>query len=240
MHWVLIVFAVLALAGAVGCLWYRTRLGKQIALMAATATSRAAEVAGLAPGTVVEVKGTLRCAAPLTAEFSKEPCVYYKSQIDRETVYYARDSQGRSERRTRTETVHSNTRFAPCTVEDDSGGVAVTFEGADVEGQQAVNRREREDASVVGTIASIALGSGGPGTLIYTETILSRDIPIYVLGEVQADRSIGKPAQGSSNKVFVISHSSRDLKSTVIWLLVGAIVLFAVAGVLGYFAATLA
>src|SRR6185312_9727855 len=97
---------------------------------------------------------------------------YFKSQIDRETVYYTRDSQGRNERKTRTETVHSNTAFAPCTVEDDSGPVALKFEGAEVEGQQAVNRREREESSLAGTMVSIALGSGGPGTLIYTETIL--------------------------------------------------------------------
>ena len=89
---------------------------------------------------------------------------------------------------------------------------------------------------------SIALGSNDSSTLLYTETILPKDIPVYVLGEVQADRSIGKPAAGSSNRVFVVSQKSEEertgsLRRTMIWLLVGATVLFAVAAVLGYFAA---
>ena len=79
-------------------------------------------------------------------------------------------------------------------------------------------------------------------TLLYTETILPQDIPVYVLGEVQADRSIGKPAAGSNNRVFVVSQKSEEertgsLRRTMIWLLVGATVLFAIAAVLGYFAA---
>jgi hypothetical protein len=242
MHWVLIIFALIALAGAAGCLWYRQRLGREIALMAATATSKAVDVARLAPGTVAEVKGTLRCAVPLTAEFSKEVCVYHKSDIERETVYYQRDSQGRSQRKTRTETVHTSTRFAPCTVEDDSGAVPVRLEGAEVEGRQAFHRREQEQQSVAGAVLNIALGSGG-ATLIYTETVLAKDIPVYVLGEVQADRSIGRPAEGSRNKVYVVSQKSeeqrsRDLTRTMLWLLVGAIVLFLMAAALGYFAAT--
>ena len=47
-------------------------------------------------------------------------------------------------------------------------------------------------------------------TLLYTETILPKDIPVYVLGEVQADRSIGKPAAGSKNRVFVVSQKSEE------------------------------
>jgi hypothetical protein len=242
MIWVLLIFAVVALAGAAGCLWYRRRLGQEIAIMASVATSKAADVSRLAPGTAAEVKGTLRCAAPLSAEFSNVPCVYHKSEIQREVTYYTRGSDGKSERKTRTENVQSNTRFAICTVEDESGAVALNFTGADVEGELVVNRREAEARGVAGTVISIALGSNETSTLLYTETILPKDIPVYVLGEVQADRSIGKPAAGSSNRVFVVSQKSEEertksLRSTMIWLLVGATVLFAVAAVLGYFAA---
>src|SRR4051812_2089486 len=144
MNWILIGFAALPLAGAIGLFWYRSRVGGERALMAATQTSRAADVARLVPGTIVEVKGNLRCQAPLRGEFSKEPCAYFFAKTDREEVYYERDSQGRSERKTRTQTIHSNIRFAPCLVQDQSGTVAINIEGADVEGEQAFNRRERE------------------------------------------------------------------------------------------------
>jgi hypothetical protein len=241
MHWVLLVFLVLAVAGAVGCVWYRQRLGQEIALMSAKATSKAGDIARLAPGSVVEVKGTLRCEAPLTAEFSKESCVYFKSDITREITYYARKSDGKYERRTRNEPVHTNTRFAPCAVQDDSGSVMVDFTGADVEGTQVVHRREQEARGVAAALISVATGGNESSSLIYTETVMPKDVPIYVLGEVQANRSIGKPAEGSANRLFVISQKSeeqrvKDIARTRLWLLLGAIVLVLVAAVLGWFA----
>jgi hypothetical protein len=241
MVWVLSILAVLALAGAAGCLWYRRRLGQEIGLMAAIQTSRAAEVARLAPGTAVEVKGTLRCAAPLVAEFSQTRCAYHKSEIQREIVEYRRGSDGKDERHTRTEPMHSNVRHARCTVEDKSGAVALNLDGADIEGEQVVNRREAEQRGVAAVLVNVALGGGGGATLIYSETILVHDIPIYVLGEVQADRSIGKPAANSGNRVFVVSRKSeeersKDIGSTMTWLAVGAAILIAAAAVLGYFA----
>ena len=52
MIWIPIILAIVALAGAAGCLWYRQRLGQEIALMSAIATSRAADVAGIADALV--------------------------------------------------------------------------------------------------------------------------------------------------------------------------------------------
>jgi len=241
MVWIPIILAIVVLAGAAGCLWYRQRLGQEIALMSAIATSRAADVAGIAPGTAVEVKGTLRCATPLIAEFSKVPCVYHKSEINREVEYYRTGSDGKRERRTRTESVHSNTKFAPCAVEDDSGKVAINFTGADVEGESVVDRRENEARGVAGAVLSIALGSNESSSLRYTEVILTHDIPVYVMGEVQADRSIGKPVEGSKNRVFVVSRKSeeersKDLTRSMLWFLIGAIVLLVAAAGLGYWA----
>lgn len=241
MNWVLVVFAVIVIALAVGCVWWRRSIGKEIELMSTTATSKAAEVARVAPGSIVEVKGSLRCTAPLTAEFSNQACVYHKSEINREVVYYARGSDGKRERRTRSEKVHSNIRFAACAVQDDSGSVALRFEGADVEGTEVVNRREHENRGVADALLGIATGSNESSSLVHTETILLPDIPIYVLGEVQADRSIGKPAEGSKNRIFVVSQKSEEqrtkaLRHTMIWLLVGAIILAIVGAVLGYFA----
>ena len=66
----------------------------------------------------------------------------------RSDLLHARGSDGKSERKTRTENVHSNTRFAACTVEDESGTVALNFTGADVEGELVVNRREAKRAGL--------------------------------------------------------------------------------------------
>jgi hypothetical protein len=72
------------------------------------------------------------------------------------------------------------------------------------------------------------------------EFMLAPDISIYVLGEVQAGGLIGKPAKGSKNKTFVISHRSEEertksLTSTSRWLLVIGIALLVLAiGLAGY------
>jgi hypothetical protein len=52
-----------------GLLWGRRWIGGKADVMASTPTSPAAEMGRLAPGTLVEVKGTLRVNEPLTAEF---------------------------------------------------------------------------------------------------------------------------------------------------------------------------
>jgi len=64
-----------------------------------------------------------------------------------------------------------------------------------------------------------------------------------VLGEVQQGGLIGKPASGSKNKIFVISHKSEEernksLTSTTRWLLAIAIILFAIAAVVLGFGAS--
>jgi hypothetical protein len=230
MHWVLVIFAVVVLAAAAGCFWWRQRVGGEIAVMAATPTSSAADIARLTPGKLAEIKGTLRCAGPLTAEFSKQACAYYKSEIRRETVYYENDSQGRRERKTRTDNVQSNTQFAPCTIEDASGRVTINLDGADIEGLQVIDRRSIEDRGLAATVISAALGGNDSSTLIHTETILPLDIPVYALGEVQTDHTIGRPLAGSKNRHFIVSHKSeeqrgKDLKSTMLWLLIGGGVL---------------
>jgi hypothetical protein len=240
MNWVLVIFGVIALLIAAGCLWYRRKEGQERALMAATPTSKAAEVAALAPGTVVETKGTLRCGAPLTAEFSQQSCVYFKAEIQREETYYTRDTSGKEQRQTRTTPIHSNIRYAPCVVFDESGQVALHLDGAEIEGQLVVNRRETENQGLAMSVINLTSGRNQHATLITTETILEPDIPIYVLGEVQADRTIGRPASGSKNKVFVVSQKSeeqrdKDLGRSMMWLLVASVVLAALGvGLLGW------
>ena len=222
MNTVLAILAAIAAAIAAGLLWYRQSIGKQIALMAATATSKAGEVGKVAAGTLVEVTGALRCAKPATAEFSQQPCVYFQAEIEREETYYERDSQGRDQRKTRTTTVHSNTKHVPCQVEDETGSVPLDLDGASIEAVPVIDEYTANPGGTATAILSAIAGSNE--RYRRKESVLAVDIPVYVLGEVQGGGMIGKPAKGSANKTFVVSHKSeeertKDLISTMRWLL---------------------
>jgi E3 Ubiquitin ligase len=87
-------------------------------------------------------------------------------------------------------------------------------------------------SGIVGGILSAL--SNTNSTYRRKESILEPDIPVFVLGEVQQGGLIGKPAAGSKNKIFVISHKSEEervksLTATTRWLLVFAILAFAIA-----------
>jgi hypothetical protein len=199
--------------------------------------SGAGTVAALPPGQIVEVAGTLRVRTPLAAEFSQKPCAWFKAEIEREEVYYERDSDGKSQRRTRTSTVYTNTNFGQCLVEDETGKVGIDFEDADVEAIQTLKEPcaapgQGQASGIIGGVLSAIANSNY--SYERKEHILPPDIPVFVLGEVQQGGLIGKPVDGSKNKVFVISHKSEEertksLTKTTRWLLAIAIVLFVVA-----------
>ena len=237
MNPVLAVIAAVAAFIGLCLLWWRRSVGREIAVMAGTPTSPAGDVAKLAPGTLTEVKGTLRVREALTAEFSKKPCAYFKSEIEREETYWERDSEGRSQRRTRTSIVYTNMKYGACLIQDESGRVGIDFDGATVEAIEVVNEPTTAPGAgnangVIGGLLS-ALSSAN-ATYRRKESILAPDIPVFVLGEVQQGGLVGKPAQGSKNKLFVISYKSAEertkaLTSTTRWLLVGAILALALA-----------
>jgi hypothetical protein len=189
------------------CLWWRKSTQREMQLMASTPLSTATQAAQAAPGTVVKVAGTLRCQAPIAAEFSNTPCAYYKAEITREEVYYDRDSDGKERRNTRTLTVYSNSNNAACAVADASGMVGVDFKGATVEAMSSLDRygAPYSGGGVMGVLS--AIGSSGDR---YKESILAVDCPIYVLGEIHQGGLIGAPVKGSHNKTFVISHRSEE------------------------------
>src|SRR6478736_6101358 len=138
MNILLAVFAGIAAIVGLLLLWWRSRVTRELGVMSSVEVSGAGTVAAQPAGQVVEVAGTLRVREPLTAEFSGKPCAYFKCEIEREEVYYERDSQGREERRTRTTTVYSNTKYGQCLVEDTGGKVGIDFDGADVEAIQTM------------------------------------------------------------------------------------------------------
>jgi hypothetical protein len=227
-----VLLAVLAGVAAVVALllfWWRSRVKRELAVMSSTQHLGCGAVAQQAPGTAVSVHGTLRVRVPLVAEFSQQPCAYFIAQIEREETYYERDSQGREERRTRTSTVYTNMKYGQCLIEDETGKVGIDFDGAKVEAVGTVNQPNAAPpgsntaTGVVGGILSAL--SDGNATYTRKESILPPDSPVFVLGEVQPGGLIGKPANGSSNRLFVISHKSEqervdDLNRKAWWLMV--------------------
>jgi len=244
MDTVFVVFAAIAAVVGLGLMFWRWRVSKELAVMASTATSGAGSVAGLAPGTLAEVMGSLRVRTPLIAEFSQKPCAYYKSEIEREETYYERDSNGREERKTRTTTVYSNMQFGQCLVEDATGKVGIDFDGAKVEAIGVVNEPTAAPNTATGLVGGVLSAlSNSNARYQRKESILPADIPVYVIGEVQPGGLIGKHAKDSKNRLFVISHKSKDerttsLRATARWLLVISLVLFAVAAALLAWGAT--
>jgi hypothetical protein len=229
---ILLLFAIIFLVVGGALLYFRNRAKQKAALMGQTETSNASDVSGLAPGTLVEVKGTLRCEEPLTSEMASERCAYYSSKVVREYLEsdYDDDDVG-SDRRS--EVVAHNEQFAPFSVEDETGSVAVNAEGAEVDARQVVNRFERNTG---GEGPSISLGGttihlGGGGRTLgyrYTESILPVDAPVYILGTVQEGGGIGGPVSSDQGQRFVVSHRSEEalgqsLGRTVLWLGVGGI-----------------
>jgi len=142
------IFAGVAAVGGGALWWWRTKVGKELALMEATETSTAAAVPSQRAGTVVELKGALRCQAPLSSEFAQQSCVYYRTLTEREYEDIRRDSEGRTQRERRYQTMTDNIRHAPCVLEDATGSVRLTFEGAKVEAMEVVKRYESGGGSM--------------------------------------------------------------------------------------------
>ncbi len=228
---VLLLFAVIFLVAGGVLLYFRNRTKQKSALMSQTETSSASEVSGLAPGTLVEVRGTLRCEEPLTSEMAEKTCAYYSSTVVREYLErdYDDDDVG-SDRHS--EVMAQNEQFAPFVVEDDSGSVAVNAEGAEVDARQVVNRFDRNTGNE-GTfsLGGVTINLGGGERTIgyrYTESILPVDESVYVLGTVQESGEIGAPQPGEEGHRFVVSYRSEEalgqsLGKTVFWLGAGGV-----------------
>jgi hypothetical protein len=228
----LLVGITLWVAGGV-VLYFRSRTLGKAGLMQEVSTSAASEVAALAPGTLVELKGTLRCDSPLVSEMAEQDCAYYSSRVVREYTEEDRhDDEVGSNRRS--ETLSHNERFAPFAVEDATGKVPVNAESAEVDAKQVVDRFERDAGGAGISFKGVTLRLGGGERTIgyrYTESILPVDAPVYVLGAVREDGTVGPPPPGDKDSRFLVSYRSEEelgesLGSDARWLTFTAIGLF--------------
>jgi hypothetical protein len=226
---------VLWVAGGV-LLYFRYKTQQKVALMRRTETSSVADVSALAPGTFVEIKGTLRCDSPLTSEMSGRSCAYYSARVVREYMEHDRDDDDRPGSNRRSETLAHSEQSVQFTVEDGPGSVLVQPDGADVDAYEVVDRFERntegEGSSISFAGATLHLG-GGEHTIgyRYTEHILPVDAPVYVLGVVREYGEIGAPQLESREQRFIISYRSEEaleqnLGKSAFWLGLVALGLF--------------
>lgn len=193
-------------------LFFRGKAKAKASVMAAVETSDAADVSSLAPGSAVEVKGTLRCEMPLESEMAGERCAYYSSRVIREYIRQDHDDDNDVGSDRRSETISHSERFAPFSVEDATGSVPVNAEGAEMDAKEVMDSFERhtDGSSVTIAGATINLG-GGERTIGFrsVESVLPVDAAVYVLGVVHEDGSIGAPT-GDEEKRFVVSYRSEE------------------------------
>ena len=230
---IFVLFGILMWVAAGVLLYFRRRQLRKIDLMSQVETTTASTVSGLAPGTLVEVKGTLRCESPLKGEMTEQVCAYYLSQVTREYLEKDDDDDvGKSQRRS--EVMASNEQFAPFTVEDRWGTVGVRGEGAEVDALEVINRFEKDSGEGAITLGGVTIDLGGGEHTLgyrYVESILRVDEPVYVLGELQEDGQIGAPSESEGEKRYLISYRSEEqlekkYRRDALWLGLIALCLF--------------
>lgn len=228
----IIIGLVLLAAGAL-LLFLRGKARDKVLEIKSTATSPVSELheirngvaAEIGPGGFsqgAEIKGTIECAEPLTAELSGTPCVWYGMSVQEryQDTYQEADANGRVHTRTRTgsNTVASNTRSVRFQVRDTTGTITVDPKRAKVEGHTVVDRHEpasgTESALQFGTF-SFSLSPSPSGRKIlgyhYTEQLIPLGGQVYVFGEA-SDRDgelvVREPME--KEKPFIISVRSEE------------------------------
>jgi hypothetical protein len=216
--WLVLAGIILAPSAAF-LLWSWRASYNDMALMRATETTRAADIAKLPAGSLVEVKGKLRCASPVTGDLSKSPCAHFVATVERDYEIVEHDASRKTSYRIRkTEIVQSNTLFAPFEIEDDSGRAKVLPEAAIIEGIAAVDRHEIRDHDTGSeSVMQAALGTVDDTDWTlgfrYKEIHLPLDVEVYVLGVVGENRCIGAPPEGAKGQRFLISVNSEEARA---------------------------
>lgn len=215
----LVLIGVLLVPSAAFLLWSWRSSRNDMALMRATETTRAVDVAQLPAGSLVEIKGRLRCASPVIGELSQSPCAHFVSTVERDYEILEYDVHRKTScRKRKTEIVQSTTLFAAFEIEDESGRAIVSPEHAIIEGIEAVaredlRRHEAEGESVMQTALGTINNTDRTLGFRYKEMHLPLDVEIYVLGVVGENRCIGAPPADAKGQRFLISVNSEEARA---------------------------
>lgn len=179
----------------------------------------------------VEVKGDIECDSPLISEIGKKECVYYRSEVRRkwEEIEHYTDSEGKRDTRTVTgeDTVSSQTESREFFVNDGTGKIKVSPDGAEIDLIQVIDRFEpASGARMSGSylqFGDFRLNIGGFNfgearkTLGYhiSEKIFPFGRRVYILGsandstgELRISRTINK-----GDKFIITTKSEEELIS---------------------------
>jgi len=246
----MLILSIVLAAAALGLFIVGRVMASKVALMRGTETTKAAVIAAevtavgaeIGAGSyakLVEVRGTARCDAPLTAEFSGTACVHYETTVVREyeESYVETDSGGNSRTGTRrgSETLSSSSRSCPFFVDDGSGRIEVDPTGAEFHLETTVSRFEPgEGERTIGSyiLRATLAGGGGRRTIGYrfTERCFPVDRPAYVLGEATDAGGTLRICKGTGRgKRFIVSLKSEEelihsARLGALWLTIGAAV----------------
>jgi hypothetical protein len=212
---VLILVLVGCVPCAIGVIFLRVYVQgrRTAALMQRAGISSAASVAQMQPGRVVGVMGTLRCQKPLISEMARVPCAWSHAWIERIYEHDEREANGDWRTEETRETLGSHVRLRPFFVEDASGRVRVTPDGADVTAQTSMDRFEEHPAHGRVRLGDAMIDVNYGGRTVgyrFREEILPLDAPVYVLGVVTDKGEIARPGKDTSDAAFVISYRTES------------------------------
>lgn len=231
---VFLVIGIILLLVAVGLFFSQKGSQKDLQEMQATDTSTVAQLQDTYAAIAdelgsnrdyrdrVELKGTIRCDAPLQAELSERDCVYYEVRVEREyeETETVTDSEGNSERKTKKkkDRIKDSKLSTPFSLEDDTGRITIFPEKARIDTIESVKRYEDKASPGNGGGnlqfggLQINIGTAAERDRVlgyhYQERLLPVDIPCYVLGEITnetGELAVRAPADSAS---FVISHKT--------------------------------
>jgi hypothetical protein len=212
----LLVIGLIAVVVGGVLLFFGRRAQAKTNLLQSVATSSVKDLPNLLPDEMVEVKGTIRSDSPLTSEYANKPCVWYSSQVIREYEKRERNSEGNMVTNRTSETISSNKQMTPFFVEDATGKVEVHLEGADIDAPTILDRFEDKNSGSTGpsiTIAGVSISTGDDDRTLgyrYIVKALEVDKPIYVLGSVREDGTIGAPTHSDKNRKFIVSYRTEE------------------------------
>jgi len=176
---------------------------------------------------LIALHGTVESDKPLVSELANQHCVKYRMLVERnwEEMYEEEDDDGNIVEKTRTgyDTLSSNERQQPFYVNDGTGSIRVSSEGADVELEKVLDKYEPVDrADFDGTISignlsiNLDLNLSSRRNILgyrYKEWILPVGRKVFIHGEVNdssGELSFEKPSDPDKKEPYIISLKSKS------------------------------
>lgn len=206
---------------------------------------------------LIAMHGTIETDQPLRAELSKRDCVKYRTVVERnwEEDYQERDNRGYLVERTRqgSDIVSQQEQALPFYINDGSGTIRVSPDGADIDLEKVVERyepvRNRNfggDISIGGLNFNLFDGLSSQRRLLgyrYREWILPVGRRVFIHGEVSdsgGELTFQMPSDPEKEEPYTISLKSkseliRKTQQQIKLMKVWSIILIIVGGLLVLF-----